>query len=96
MMFNDVLKSIEPEGRQLSEDFPLFGDRVGKNDVKGRQTIGRHHKKMAVEIEHFPNLSPVDPGDSGKIQFGHVGRLLLIHQTILFMPREHSLHGFRL
>jgi hypothetical protein len=62
MVRDDMTEAIEPEGRNLSEDYPFIGDTVGKNYVKCGQPVGRNYEEMTVEIVDIPYF-PLPPGN---------------------------------
>ena len=39
MVWHEVIRALEPEGRKAREDLPLVGDQGGQDDVVGRDAI---------------------------------------------------------
>src|SRR5438309_6292544 len=53
----DKIKSPKPEGGDLVQDRAFVRNRVGQDDVEGRETIGGDEEKRVAEIEDLDRKS---------------------------------------
>ena len=66
-MIVDPAEVIEPESGELIEHRAFFRDRIGQNDVEGRDSVGREEEQGISEVEDFPDFAAAELFDSRKI-----------------------------
>src|SRR5438309_6501807 len=64
----DKIKSPKPEGGDLVQDRAFVRNRVGQDDVEGRETIGGDEEKRVAEIEDFADFAGAEFGNPRQIE----------------------------
>src|SRR5262245_18650942 len=86
-----MLQLLEPKGGNLIENFSFVRNQRGQNEIKGRDPVGGHDKKMVPQIVDIPHFAPavqrkVDVSD-GHSHSMVAGGLDEISSTTRLIPR---------
>jgi hypothetical protein len=69
VVFHYRFQFLEPEKRNVCEDFALVGNRVIHDNIKGRHSITCHDQEPVINLINVPDLSPFYKLKTFKITF---------------------------
>src|SRR5205807_7216862 len=67
---SDIVKTMEPEGRDLVKHRALVWNRIGQNDVKCGDAVGDNKEQCLAQVENFPHFTAAHFFYSGQVDRG--------------------------